>query len=50
LVIAKDIGPVVEREVRLSPQWAAIDPDHNRSLRVRYQSAIVLTGGDLCHD
>src|SRR5215813_5611092 len=26
--------------------WAAIDPDHNRSPRLRYQSAIVLTAGD----
>jgi hypothetical protein len=26
--------------------WAAIDPDHNRPLRLRYQSAIVLTAGD----
>ena len=28
---------------RSSITWVAIDPDHNRSLRLRYQSAITLT-------
>jgi hypothetical protein len=32
---------------RSSITSAAIDPDHNRSRRLRYQSAIVLTAGDL---